>query len=232
MAGTVTLGASDGRSRTLPCRNAPDLNPMLVFCARWNPPRLRQCALQLACLATLVFPALAQQAAAPILPPQPNAPITLSDAIAEARANEPSLAAAVATSKNAGLDRSIARAALLPDVTYNNQFLYSQANHCPTTNKICAANAGVDSAQVSAPVRFIANNEVHEYISQGSVTETIGAQQFNAVSRASTSLAVAKAELEVAQRGWLPPLLVFSMRRRRLTGALWWPSGPPMRRPA
>jgi outer membrane protein len=50
-------------------------------------------------------------------------------------------------------------------------------------------------------VRFIANNEVHEYVSQGSVTETIGAQQFNALSRASASLAVAKAELELARRG-------------------------------
>jgi outer membrane protein TolC len=42
---------------------------------------------------------------------------------------------------------------------------------------------------------------VHEYVSQGSVTETIGAQQFNALSRASASLAVAKAELEIARRG-------------------------------
>ena len=125
----------------------------------------------------------------------------MDEAIARARGNEPNFATAVASSKNAALDQSIARAALLPNVVYNNQYLYSQANHCPTTNKICAANAGTSSPEVSAPVRFIANNEVHEYISQGSVTETIGVQQFNAVSRASTSLAVAKAELEVAQRG-------------------------------
>jgi outer membrane protein TolC len=115
--------------------------------------------------------------------------------------NEPNFAASVASTKNAALDQSIARAALLPNVVYNNQYLYTQANHCPTTNKICVANSGGSSAEASAPVRFIANNEVHEYVSQGSVTETLGAQQFNAVSRASTSLAVAKAELEVAQRG-------------------------------
>jgi len=42
---------------------------------------------------------------------------------------------------------------------------------------------------------------VHEYSDQASVTETIGAQQFNALSKASVTLAVAKAELEVARRG-------------------------------
>lgn len=125
--------------------------------------------------------------------------ITLDDAIARARTNEPSFAAAVAASKNAGLDQSIARAALLPSADFNSQFLYSQPNHCPNTNKICVPESG--SATVPAPVRFIANNAVHEYMDQANVTETIGAQQFNAVSRASVSLAVARAELEIARRG-------------------------------
>ena len=49
--------------------------------------------------------------------------------------------------------------------------------------------------------RFIANNGVHEYLSQASVTENIGPQQFNAVSKASASLSVATAELEIARRG-------------------------------
>ena len=44
-----------------------------------------------------------------------------------------------------GDTRSIARAALLPNVAYNNQYLYTQSNHCPTTNKICAANSGASS---------------------------------------------------------------------------------------
>jgi outer membrane protein TolC len=174
---------------------------MPLFRARLDSPRFCQRVSYLVCLAALASTAFAQQAAAPAAPAPPTAPITLDEAIARARGNEPNFAASVASSKNAALDQSIARAALLPNVIYDNQYLYTQANHCPTTNKICAANAGVSSAEVSVPVRFIANNAVHEYVSQASVTETIGAQQFNAVSRASTSLAVAKAELEVAQRG-------------------------------
>jgi outer membrane protein TolC len=170
---------------------------MALFCGRLLR-RLRKRISYLTCLATLTFAAYAQQQTPPaVTQPSPTA-ITLDDAIARARANEPTFAAAVANSRNAALDRSIARAALLPNVSYNNQFLYTEPNHCPTTNKICAANAGVSS---SAPVRFIANNTVHEYISQGQVNEIIGAQQFNAVSRASASLAVAIAEQEVARRG-------------------------------
>ena len=149
------------------------------------------------CLATLVSTAVAQQQVNPSATQPSFTSVTLDEAIARARTNEPTFVAAVAASKNAALDKSIARAALLPSVAYNNQYLYTQPSHCPETNKICVANSGT----TTAPVRFIANNAVHEYISQGSVTETIGAQQFNALSRASASLAVANAELEVARRG-------------------------------
>jgi len=135
--------------------------------------------------------------------------ITLDEAINRARVNEPTFAAAVAAQKNAALDRSIARAALLPNVVYNNQFLYTQPVRCPVSNAICAENAGIGSSNASAAnpaissgaPRFIANNAVHEYISQGLATETIGVQQFNALSRATAAEAVATAELEVARRG-------------------------------
>jgi outer membrane protein TolC len=108
--------------------------------------------------------------------------ITLDEAIARARANEPTFAAAFAASRVAALDRSIARAVLLPVVTYHNQYLYTQPN-----------NLGV--------VRFIANNAVHEYISQAVVNETIGLVQFTAVSRAAAAAAIASAELEISRRG-------------------------------
>jgi outer membrane protein TolC len=157
---------------------------------------LQRCVPHTVSVAVLALSGFAQQPSVPNAPPSLPA-ITLDDAIARARANEPNFAAAVAASRNAGLDQSIARAALLPNVVYNNQYLYTEANHCPATNKVCAANSGA----ASAPVRFIANNQVHEYVSQGSVTETIGAQGINAVSRASASLAVATAEMEVARRG-------------------------------
>jgi outer membrane protein TolC len=125
------------------------------------------------------------------------APITLDQAIALARANEPGFAAAAAASRASNLDRSIARAALLPGVTYHNQFLYTQAANGATGS----ARASASSPAVTSAPRFIGNNAVHEYTSQGVVSETIGLQQITAVSRADATAAVASAELEIARRG-------------------------------
>jgi outer membrane protein TolC len=137
-------------------------------------------------LALFLNTALAQQAV--------SAPtsITLDQAIALARANEPNFAAAAANKRVAALDHSIAQAALLPGVTYHNQVLYTQPNG--------AVNGGGPVGSQAAP-RFIANNAVREYASQGVVTETLGWQQVTAVSRASAADAVAAAELEIARRG-------------------------------
>src|ERR1700738_560984 len=143
------------------------------------------------CFALTSSPLPAQQTSPPV--PARSSPatqptyITLDEAIARARANEPAFAAAVAANRNAALDHSLARAALLPNAVYHNQFLYSQPLHAP----------GI------APglPRFIANNTVHEYTSQASVTETIGVQQLTAVSRSSAAAALASAELEIARRG-------------------------------
>ncbi len=118
--------------------------------------------------------------------------ITLQEAIALARANEPNFAAAAANKRVTALDHSIAQAALLPGVTYHNQVLYTQPNG--------SFNGGGPDGSQSAP-RFIANNAVREYASQGVVTETFGLQQLTAVSRASAADAVAAAELEIARRG-------------------------------
>jgi outer membrane protein TolC len=90
------------------------------------------------------------------------------------------------------LERSIARAGLLPAVTYHNAYLYTQPNG--------ATNSAGSTGSQAAP-KFIANNAVREYASQGVVTETIGAQQINAVSLAGAQAAVAQAEMEVARRG-------------------------------
>jgi outer membrane protein TolC len=170
--------------------------------------------LQLACLASLVPAALAQPPNAAVDAPQaalavqqqaapqstpvaaqaPAGAISLDEAIARARANEPAFAAVVAASRNAALDRSIARSALLPSVEYHNQYLYTQPVVGPS-------GAGAGPPAISSNPRFIANNAVHEYMSQGQVNETIGVQQINALGHASAALAVATAELEVAQRG-------------------------------
>ena len=93
----------------------------------------------------------------------PPASITLEQAIALARANEPNFAAAAANARVAALDHSIARAALLPNATYHNQVLYTQPNG--------AFNGSGPVGSQAAP-RFIANNAVREYASQGVVTET------------------------------------------------------------
>jgi len=122
--------------------------------------------------------------------------ITLDEAISRAKANEPGFAAAVAASRVSNLDRSIARAALLPGVVYHNQFIYTQ----PANGATGSGNASGESS-VASPPRFIANNAVHEYVSQGIVTETIGLQRITAVSRASAAAAVASAEMELARRG-------------------------------
>jgi outer membrane protein TolC len=147
------------------------------------------------CFALTSSPLHAQQASPPIpassSPASQPASITLDEALARARTNQPVFAAAVAANRNAVLDRSIARSTLLPSVVYHNQYIYTQPFHGPP---------GSTSAIPGAP-RFIANNSVHEYVSQGSVTETIGLHQLNAISRASTSVAVTTAELEIATRG-------------------------------
>jgi outer membrane protein TolC len=121
--------------------------------------------------------------------------ITLEDAIARARSNEPAFAAAVAADKVAMLNRSLSRSALLPSVVYHNEYLYTQAAHGPSQ----LANAST-AATTSIP-RFIGNNSVHEYTSQGVVTETIGVQQLTAVAQASAMASVASAEMEIARRG-------------------------------
>ena len=133
-------------------------------------------------------------------PAQLTAPvaITLGEAIARGRANEPTFAAALASAKNAKLDQSIARSALLPTAAAQNQFLYTQGGAGVVSP---AVHAQDPSLATSSQQRFLANNAVHEYINQAVVTETIGPHAFNDLSKASASLAVANAELEIAQRG-------------------------------
>jgi len=92
----------------------------------------------------------------------------LEQALSSAQANEPAFAAAVAASKSALLDRSIARSALLPQVAYHNQYLYTQP-----------AQVGVATGVVSAgsAPRFIANNAVHEYVGAANAAACLAAQR-------------------------------------------------------
>ena len=119
--------------------------------------------------------------------------ITLDEAIKRAQANEPAYAAALAEGRASALDRSIARAALLPSVTFHNQALYTQSNGL--------ASPAVQGTGSQPAPKFIANNAIHEYASQAIVDETIGLGQLAGVRRADAAAAFAAAELEIARRG-------------------------------
>jgi outer membrane protein TolC len=124
--------------------------------------------------------------------------ITLQDALQRARQNDPQYRSAAVTDLGvAREDRVQARAGLLPGVNYNNSFIYTQGTGpLPAT---CATAAS--TAQNCPPARFIANNGVHEYISQGDVHEGLSLTNVADYRRSSAALAQARAKAEIAARG-------------------------------
>lgn len=110
--------------------------------------------------------------------------ITLQDALERARKYSVEFNAALTDQGLAHQDKVQARAALLPSVTYNNQYLYTQGN----------------GQHLNLPI-FIANNNVHEYISQGNVHEAVGLSDVAAYQRSHALEAVARAKAEIATRG-------------------------------
>jgi len=127
-----------------------------------------------------------QPASAPVAPPLR---LTLQDALDRARKNSVQFQAALT---NAGLvrqDRRQAFDALLPSVFYNNSVIYTQSS------------GPVGLAATGVPVIFIANNAVHEYISQGNVHEAIDVAAVANYRKVSAAAAVAKWQAEIASRG-------------------------------
>jgi outer membrane protein len=173
---------------------------------RWNfelhRTRLRFCAggIILCLLSLRCFAQTGPPQGTPTSPSTTPPVITLDEAIRRAQANEPNFAVSQAEAKATSLDRSIARAALLPNATYLNQFLYTQGIGVAVTT----ATGGVPT-----PVRFIANNAVHEYISQAAVTETIGLRGVADVHLANAAAARAMAEYEIARRGLVATVVSF-----------------------
>ena len=108
--------------------------------------------------------------------------LTLADALQLAKTNSPVFQAALTQYGLAKEDRVQARAALLPGINYNNSFIYTQGNGTPS---------GV----------YIANNGVHEYISQGIAHEALGFGSFADYQRAVAAQAFAQARAEIATRG-------------------------------
>jgi outer membrane protein TolC len=121
------------------------------------------------------------QQAAPA--PTPILRLTLQDALARARKNSTQFQAAQTDAAITRQDRYQAGTALLPSVNYNTQALYTQGN-------------GPGNS-----VRYIANNAVHEYISQGNVHEVLDLASVSNFRRASAAAAVARARAEIASRG-------------------------------
>lgn len=126
-----------------------------------------------------------------------NAPltITLQDALKRAEANDPQYRSAVTDVALAHEDRVQARSLLLPYVLYNNQYIYTQGatNRNPVTCDLSNTCAGVP--------RFIANNGVHEYISQADIHLGMSLATVSDYQHSAAMLALARAKSEIAARG-------------------------------
>jgi len=128
-------------------------------------------------------------------PPAAGTPviITLHEAIKRAQAAEPNFAASLANARVAGLDKSIARASLLPSARANGQGIYVQPNGL--------REVGGEGVVNTNPKFVSADARPREYIAQGIVEENISLGGIAALRRANAADAVAKAELEIARRG-------------------------------
>jgi outer membrane protein TolC len=115
--------------------------------------------------------------------------LSLQDAIDRARRNDPQYQSAQTDAGLAKEDRVQTRDNLLPTAAYDNSVIYTQATHAPAT------------VLGAPPVVFIANNAVHEYISQGNVHEALDVATLMKYRQASAFAAVARARAEIASRG-------------------------------
>ncbi len=109
--------------------------------------------------------------------------ITLRDAHARARVNEPQYRAALTQYGVAKENTVQSRAALLPNVNYSTSFIYTQGN-----------GAG-------GP-RFIANNAVHEYSSQGNAHQAFSLQNVAEYRRARAEEALARLSQRLPHEVW------------------------------
>lgn len=130
---------------------------------------------------------LTEQTQSAAAAPTSGAPITitLQDALQRARLNDPQYRSAITDLGVAREDRVQARAGLLPNLNYNNSFIYTQGTGVP----------------LSAASKFIANNGVHEYISQADVHQALSLTNYADYRRSSAALAQARAKAEIATRG-------------------------------
>src|SRR5260370_1092903 len=108
--------------------------------------------------------------------------LTLQDALARAKANDPQFRSALTDLGIAHQDTVQSRAQLLPNVNYNMQYIYTQGNGTATG-------------------RFLANNGVQEYIAQGNVHQALSPGMFAEYRKAAAAEALTRAKSEIATRG-------------------------------
>jgi outer membrane protein TolC len=115
----------------------------------------------------------------------PPVPITLDDAIRLAQKNDAQYLSAVTAAKLAQQDSVQARAALLPSLSYSQQYLGTQGNGTTPNG------------------RFVTNDGVHVYRVWGVVHQDIPAGFFtlSPYKRARAAAAIARAQAEIARRG-------------------------------
>src|ERR1035438_2060051 len=116
----------------------------------------------------------------PPTPPNATLRLTLEDALARARANSPEVLRASIDALLAREDTVQAKAALLPNASSFNQFIYTQPNGAPS---------GV----------FVSNDGVRVYNNQAIVHGDIYApEKFAGYRKAQVAEALAHAKLEIA----------------------------------
>ena len=120
--------------------------------------------------------------------------ITLQDALERARQNDPQYRSAITDLGLAREDRVQARAGLLPNLNYDNSFIYTQGTGGLPVRCI--------NSVVGCPTsRFIANNGVHEYVSEADVHQSFSLTNYADYRRSAAALAQARAKAEIAMRG-------------------------------
>ena len=123
-------------------------------------------------------------ASAQLVASNQSAPIqlTLTDAIQRASAMSPALRQAMTIEKIAAEKPTQTRAANLPTVSSNSQYLYTQGNGTPSA-------------------RYVANNGVHEYIAQVNVHQSLSLANVALYRQSIMASALARDQTEIAQRG-------------------------------
>src|SRR5215472_14432169 len=114
----------------------------------------------------------------------PPVTITLQDALQRAQKNSPEFRAALTELGIAHEDKVQGRAALLPSVNFDTSMIYTEGN----------------GTRTNSPA-YIANNGVHEYISQGDVHQSVSLSMFADYRKTAAAEAFAKARAEIAARG-------------------------------